>query len=391
MLPSGVTLRGTQGDNGTVLSGGVAITGWAPDVLGARPWLWRAPLPSPLRGAFREFSNGPRKEGWANGTTDDAIRQLWVGGQRRGVARTQLLRYLSVTGTGIVAFPGQLARSWNSSSVRAVTYQHWTAAPRTVAGTSNVVCPADEAPACLNKTCPVPDFPCNQLHFTEKPYPFTGNGCGDKEGSGRRYYLQNAPEFLRPESGTFFANGVSIYYSPMALELVDFQAGTPDVVAARPGLRTLLHGGESGCFPRIGPEYTDEQLARCGQNVSNTMRAENLVLEHTDTDELPCLGGKTNLCTGQAASHIPSAAVHFMFATSVQLTRLTVRHVGGWGVWFGAGTRDCKMSHSAVSDTGAGSARVGEAGDGACVPAYAAFNQSDYWVSQRFHCLPYKH
>eukprot|EP01051_Picozoa_sp_SAG22_P015559 SAG22_NODE_2050_length_3084_cov_2.021106_2_plen_629_part_01 len=146
VLPGGVSLLGAQSGGGTVLSGGVAITGWAPDGLGARPWLWRASLPPPLRGAFREFSNGPRKEGWANGTTDDAIRQLWVNGQRRGVARTKLLRYLAATGTGIVAFPGQLRRTYNSSSVRAVTYQHWTAAPRTVAGTSNVVCPADEMP-----------------------------------------------------------------------------------------------------------------------------------------------------------------------------------------------------------------------------------------------------
>ena len=155
------------------------------------------------------------------------------------------------------------------------------------------------------------------------------------------------------------------------------------MVAARPGVRTLLHGGESGCFPMIGPEYTDEQLARCGRNVSNTMRVSDMVIEHTDTDELPCFGGGKDLCTGQAASHIPSAAVHFMFATNVQLTGLTVRHVGGWGVWLGAGTQDCKMSHSEVSDTGAGSVRVGEAGDGACVPAYAAFNQSDYWCDEK--------
>jgi hypothetical protein len=382
VLPSGVSLLGAEG-GGTVLSGGVVITGWSVDGLAARQWLWRAPLPLPLRGSFDEFSNGPRKEGWANGTTDDAIRQLWVNGQRRGVARTELLRYLSVTGMGIVAKPGQLRRSYNSSSLRAVTYQHWTAAPRTVQGTSNLVCPEEELPGCLNKTCPAADFPCNQLDFTEAPYPFTGDGCGDKEGSGRRFYLQNAPEFLRAESGTFFADGESIYYSPMTSELADFQAGTANVMAARPGLRTLLHGGGSGCFPLIGPEYTDEQLARCGQNSSNTMRASDMVIEHTDTDELPCLGtAKGNLCTGQAASHIPSAAVHFMFATNVQLTGLTVRHVGGWGVWFGAGTRDCEMSHSVISDTGAGSARVGEAGDGACVPAYAAFNQSDYWCNE---------
>ena len=62
VLPSGVALRGAK-SGGTVLSGGVTITGWSPDAEARRPWLWRAALPSPLRGAFREFSNGPRKEG----------------------------------------------------------------------------------------------------------------------------------------------------------------------------------------------------------------------------------------------------------------------------------------------------------------------------------------
>ena len=94
--------------------------------------------------------------------------------------------------------------------------------------------------------------------------------------------------------------------------------------------------------------------------------------EHTDTDELLCLGTANesphfqhkDRCTGQAASHVPSAAAHFVFAEDVQLTNISVRHVGGWGVWFGAGCRDCALRHSTVTDTGAGGARVGEAGDG---------------------------
>ena len=96
--------------------------------------------------------------------------------------------------------------------------------------------------------------------------------------------------------------------------------------------------------------------SRCGQ-------------EHTDTDELLCLGTANDSphfqhkdrCTGQAASHVPSAAAHFVFAEDVQLTNISVRHVGGWGVWFGAGCRDCALRHSTVTDTGAGGARVGAA------------------------------
>ena len=73
-------------------------------------------------------------------------------------------------------------------------------------------------------------------------------------------------------------------------ELGAFTAGTATVVAARPGLRTLLRGGQSECFPHIGPEYTDDQIFRCGRNASNTMRARDLVLvSHFRC--LPCSSG----------------------------------------------------------------------------------------------------
>ena len=216
-------------------------------------------------------------------------------------------------------------RRYNTSSLRAITYQHWTAASRHVAGcpdncdVHNLVCPEEEMPACLNKTCPTIDAQaggCNQIQvnsrpratplspgcvltpgrrwqFTEPLYPYTGDGCGSApswtwphnqsevdagKSQDGRYYLQNAPEFLRPESGTFFADGETIFYAPFARELGAFSAGTASVVAARPGLRTLLRGGQSECFPHIGPEYTDDQIFRCGRNASNTMRARDLVL-----------------------------------------------------------------------------------------------------------------
>jgi hypothetical protein len=402
-LPSGVSLRGatTGGDGATVLSGGVRITGWQPDHQTGRSWLWRAPLPPVLRGSFHEVDavHGP-----ANSTMDNAIRQLWVGGQRRGVARSLPMRFEQSLPAGLVAKPGQLRQRYNTTALRAVAYQHWTAASRPVSGCPddcdihNLVCPEEDMPGCLNMTCPGPDEPCNQIRWEETNAPFTGDGCGsnpaymaEEHGQNGRWYLQNSPEFLRPGSGTFFADGEDIYYSPMAKdELSLFAAGTAEVVAARPGLRTLLHGGQEWCFPSIGPEYTDEQIFSCGRNVSNSMAAQDLVLEHTDTDELLCLhtaDAKTNVkeknrCTGQAASHIPSAAVHFMFAEQVHLHNLTIRHVGGFGCYLGAGVRHSSLRRSFVFDTGAGGARVGETGDGACVPAYSPFpEQSDYWCN----------
>ena len=401
-LPSGVSLRGATMNGSTTLSGGVQIVGWRPDHEGGRPWVWRATLPPPLWGAFRDRDP---VHGEANSTKDNAIRQLWVRGQRRGVARSDMMRFDKSLSAGIVAKPGQLRRRYNTTSLRAVTYQHWTAASRPVNGCPDdcnihdLVCPKEDMPACLNMTCPAPDRPCNQIRWEEPNAPFTGNGCGsnpswmvDTLGQNGRWYLENSPEFLHRESGTFFADGEDIYYSPMGTDELDaFIAGTVDVVAARPGLRTLLHGGQAGCFPSIGPEYTDKQIFNCGRNVSNTMCAQDLVLEHTDTDELLCLhtsDPKTkikekNRCTGQGASHVPSAAVHFMFAEQVQLLNLSVKHVGGFGIYFGAGVRHSSLRHSFIFDTGAGGVRVGETGDGACVPANSPFpEQSDYWCNE---------
>ena len=128
-LPSGVSLRGatTGGDGATVLSGGVRITGWQPDHQTGRSWLWRAPLPPVLRGSFHEVDavHGP-----ANSTMDNAIRQLWVGGQRRGVARSLPMRFEQSLPAGLVAKPGQLRQRYNTTALRAVAYQHWTAASR---------------------------------------------------------------------------------------------------------------------------------------------------------------------------------------------------------------------------------------------------------------------
>ena len=175
-LPSGVSLRGATMNGSTTLSGGVQIVGWRPDHEGGRPWVWRATLPPPLRGAFRDRDP---VHGEANSTKDNAIRQLWVRGQRRGVARSDMMRFDKSLSAGIVAKPGQLRRRYNTTSLRAVTYQHWTAASRPVNGCPDdcnihdLVCPKEDMPACLNMTCPAPEVPasvsCCRSHQACRP------------------------------------------------------------------------------------------------------------------------------------------------------------------------------------------------------------------------------
>ena len=144
-IPSGVSLRGS---GTSTVSGGVAITGWAPDT--TRSWLQKAKLPAELR--------------------DAAVNQLWVSGQRRGAARTATIRFNNTLPTGLQAKPGQLTSVANASALRAVTYQHWTAAIRQVTHL---------------------DAATGVIEFTKAPATYTGD-----LPSGSRVYLENAPEYL---------------------------------------------------------------------------------------------------------------------------------------------------------------------------------------------------
>ena len=272
-IPSGVSLRGSGTSK---VSGGVAITGWAPDT--TRPWLLKAELPAELRGA--------------------AVNQLWVAGQRRGAARTPTFRFNSTLPTGLQAKPGQLTAVANASALRAVTYQHWTAAIRQVAHL---------------------DAATGVIEFTKAPATYTGD-----LPSGSRVYLENAPEYLASGSGTFFAGGDVIHYAPLAEELSHFSsANAVEVLAATPGLLQIVHNNHT----------TDVSL-------------ENLVFSHTDVDYASCFSGN---CALQSASWLDTAAVHFEFSTNVVMKNVTIEHTGGFGLWLGAGVHDASFEHGRVS------------------------------------------
>lgn len=63
----------------------------------------------------------------------------------------------------------------------------------------------------------------------------------------------------------------------------------------------------------------------------------------------------------QAAAPI-EAAVMIDGARNVSIDDCEIAHVGGYGVWFRRGCRDCTLRHCLIEDLGAGGARIGESG-----------------------------
>jgi hypothetical protein len=149
--------------------------------------------------------------------------------------------------------------------------------------------------------------------------------------------LENAPEYLAAGSGTFYADGSSILYSPLDLEAAQFAAGELEVVAAVPAMYALVDSS----------------------NVTDVLW-QNLVFEHTDAEFPNCFA---STCAFQSATWLEHATVRFDFSERISMTNVTVQHTGGYGVWFGPGVYHAELLHSRVIDMGAGGVRIGEATD----------------------------
>lgn len=292
-IPSNTTLRRSTNASSVKLSGGVRINGWVPEA--GRDWLYRAPLPDLLRGG--------------------ALTQLFVAGQRRGAARSPTMRFASVTAVGLRAGPQQLLAEYsNASAMRCMMYQHWTASYRKVVAVDAV---------------------SGNITLDKPPPGGTVQPTGDL-GSGSRYVLENAPEYLAPRSGTFFADSTTILYSPLEAESQFFNQ--LEIVAAIPGLFELVSPPANGS--------------------SSGVALENLEFSHTDVDFATCFASD---CDDQAVSSQTTAALHFEFADRVSLSNVTIEHVGGYALWFGAGVRNSRFSGGRILDMGAGGIRIGEA------------------------------
>jgi hypothetical protein len=286
-----------------VLSGGRTVAGWK---RGAGP-LWTAEIADVKTG------------GWS-------FRQLFVNGQRRPRARLPekgiltLAAPAKVDATGWAGAappasewdrwsfqykPGDIDRRWrNLDDVEVVVLQYWMEARLRIKA-------VDER---------------NHVVL------FTGGSWRPLTWSGG-YYVENVFEGLGTPGSWYLdrKQGV-LYYHP----LPDEDMSRAEVVA-----------------PAV------EQLVRLEGDAASGRLVENLTFrglgfQHTDWR----LGPQGYAC--EQAELPPAAAFLADGATGCRVERCDFTHLGGWGIEFRRGCRDGVVSHTTMSDLGAGCVKIGE-------------------------------
>lgn len=282
---------------GSVLSGGVPLVSWEP--VPGKPWLFQCALPGDV--------------------TNVAVSQLWVAGLRRSPARTPLQAYAHTCSsmdscTTVWTKPGQLLSYTKVTEMRVTLYHSWTASVHALSNISMA----------------------DNTFSVKNPYSprFDGGGAN----SGNRFYLENAPELLAPQAGSFFFDSQAriIQYAPTATELASGSFRTQSFVANLTELVATVNG--------------------------SNVHLDNIIFEHAAVDYQACYTGGT--CDGQSADFLTTAALHWTQSSQIYLTNVTIRHVGGYGVWFAQGSQDCLLSRSTLYDLGAGGVRIGEGRSG---------------------------
>ena len=143
------------------------------------------------------------------------------------------------------------------------------------------------------------------------------------------YFRAGGEEFLHPGSGTFAHDFKQerLLYAP-----VD--------PGAAPG---------STVVPRL------TELVRA--DAAHDVTLDSLTFQHAGIDFSGCFR-QNSFCEFQSAAHQSSAALHWKNAERLALLNLTVRHTGGYGLWFDTGTRDSTVSASHFHDLGGGGVRM---------------------------------
>ncbi|MGA2496339.1 MAG: right-handed parallel beta-helix repeat-containing protein [Tepidisphaeraceae bacterium] len=253
------------------------------------------------------------------------FRQLFVGGQRRGVARSPNAGYYRIAklipGPPIpnakpvardkfIFAPGDIKPYARLGDVRVVLMHSWETSIHPLKS-------VDE-----------------QTHTVEFAAPMKEWWCIGYWEDAQRYYVENALELL-DTPGEWYLNRESgvLSYWPMPGEKI----GQTEVVAPVLGELVRLAGNaDKGEFVR-----------------HVTLRG--LAFQHADWQ----LDPKGNSST-QAAVDVP-AVITADGATNCAFEDCEVAHVGTYGVWFRRGCKDCRIQRNHLRDLGAGGIRVGEA------------------------------
>ncbi len=149
---------------------------------------------------------------------------------------------------------------------------------------------------------------------------------------GTPYHLENYKAALDEPGEWFLDRDGTLYYRPRPGEAID----SADVVA-----------------PVIDKLIRIEGDPRAGKFVEH-VRLKGLTFSHQQL-----LTGPEGFDPAQAAAPI-EAAVMADGARNILLEDCEISHVGGYGVWFHRGCRDCRIQESYIHDLGAGGIRIGE-------------------------------
>ena len=306
---SGTNVTGA-GMNNTFLSGATLVTDWKESVQEASgPRLWTATL--------------------QRNNKSELLMQLFVQDgdgfnfSRRVPARSEVMQYSHSSTVdpahAIVYKEGQVASSYhNQADVLATIYHCWTATTHHIRS----IDPHNRTLTLLK--APHVNIPRCEPH------------------SGKRFYISNARELIRP--GQF-------YFDRTKSELTYYPANEHE--------RAQL---ETGSFLAYAPSSMTLMDVRGASRV----RVQDLSFVHAAADMSGFFVGD---CDGQSATNLLSAAVQLNHARQVSMERVGVRHTGGFGVWAQANVTDVMLSRLLVSDLGAGGVRVGDfVREGGCVP-----------------------
>jgi parallel beta-helix repeat protein len=272
-----------------VISGETQITGWR--YSSVNPNIWEARIPGGANGAWQ-------------------FHELFVNGRRKQRSRVPFTGFFCAAGGRIDSHPvelrvhpGDIKPEWAASGdVELIAYSAW-------AQTRNQI---------------------RKLSESSNLVTLAGDALANEMETNSRYYIENAPDALRPGEWHLDSTTGTVSYWPKAGE---------DVPSARI------------TAPRL---YELVQIE--GQPNNPVQGIVFRGLTFADTDWSLERGSDVD---GQAAVEI-GAAFKAEFARNCALQRCVFTRLGGYAVDFGHGSISNRVSHCEMFDLGAGGVRVGD-------------------------------
>ncbi|MBM3498096.1 MAG: hypothetical protein FJX74_05440, partial [Armatimonadetes bacterium] len=280
-----------------LISGGLEVKGWVKGEEG----IWRASLPGGER----------------------PLRQLFVNGQRRTLARSPNTGYFRMAGPNGVATDPRTGQAINAEK-QAFRYQAEDLGAAGLDGAEAVILFHWESGM-------FPISAADREHETivltgEMKWPFWAD---------QRYFLQNAREALDAPGEWYLDRATdTLLYKPLPGE--DMAKAT--VVAPRLTQLVLMNGEpEAGLWVEH-------------------VRFEGLRFAYADHELEP-----EGHCDWQAAVTVP-AVIQAVGARKCAVERCTIAHVGNYAIWFRWGCKGNRIVQNEITDIGAGGVRIGEGG-----------------------------